>query len=1137
MKKLVRIRLINWHRYWDTTLDVNGTLVIFGRNRVGKSTILDAIQLVIVGDGKKVRFNIAANTKGDASDRDIWSYVKGRVEYTKDSSTLSYRFLRPDGCTSYLMLEFEDEPTGEHFVLGVIMEVAGDNQKGEKKYFIANRTGISDLTVSAENGPLPIHVFKRNIKGDSNIKWCEQVSDYTDAVRQRLGRVGEDYPKLFVKSLSLKNIGNVRDFVVNTLLDQDAEIDILPLRETVDEYNRLREMVTDAKSRIALLNQILESAKGAREAEDAAFLAGFLVKRAAAASKQEQAAEKATVWKDAVERRQATETSHEWCKTKTEEARKFLREAQARLNEHQVYQEYKHLEEKLIGLKATIQRLRLSEDVIIAAKNQMRGFLEKISSSDYEDIPLECRPTEREGIQLERFAELAEGILAGASPENGDAEGICSSAYDALKSVYDRAHAKATSLKDQADSFLKDLRGLDLDLKNLQDGIRKFPSSTETLRRILRDKAGIHANVFCDLLEIRDESWRDAVEGFLGGKRFDLLVPPERYDEALSIYEREKRAHNITRVGLVNLKKMSAEGKTALPGSLAEVVEAKTEQAKIYLNFLIGNVIRCDDEQKLKKYFRSITRTVMIYSGHVARQKPFEDFEEKYIGRHGIELMKESIRRRIEKRNGEWVAVNNGSKTLKIFADLADTTRKAPEQIRERRNDLVEKARALRDMTSAQARFQMLNLQDVETLNRDLAQADVACREAQDSEKIAYGGMMDALSKEDGIQREYNFANAEARAAIGALNIDYPPDEDFRPRGEEAYSVLAAKEVSNDRIVQMNERRKKEMESLYQRHRESFISRATEFNVSYRVDSVDPSDPGSVGYYEKEWTRWLESELPRYQSDIEDARENALQLLQEDVVHRLREKFSETRRQFDSLNKALRNIVFSDCRYHFKCTPKTDPDFAAFYRMIESAHVHEDAPLYRTPWSSEHKLSITSLLEEILNDRSHEMSMLASKLDHRNYFEFDVEIRDQVTEEKSSLSRLMASGSGGEKITPFYVSMLASISRVCRVDEEKASTCALIAFDEAFDKVDEHNARGVMDLAQSRKLQLVLAAPAERMQLILSNVPGNYSCYLMYREKDQIFAEPFTKEMLEDDRYVGMLSEPGEEEEGEPAPV
>ena len=46
-KTLCRVRLINWHFFENECITMHGSTLISGENTAGKSTILDAIQLVL----------------------------------------------------------------------------------------------------------------------------------------------------------------------------------------------------------------------------------------------------------------------------------------------------------------------------------------------------------------------------------------------------------------------------------------------------------------------------------------------------------------------------------------------------------------------------------------------------------------------------------------------------------------------------------------------------------------------------------------------------------------------------------------------------------------------------------------------------------------------------------------------------------------------------------------------------------------------------------------------------------------------------------------------------------------------------------------------------------------------------------
>ena len=62
MKKLTRVKLINWHRFTNVTMEMDDSVLISGENGAGKSTLLDAIQFVVNCSANY--FNKAAHENG-----------------------------------------------------------------------------------------------------------------------------------------------------------------------------------------------------------------------------------------------------------------------------------------------------------------------------------------------------------------------------------------------------------------------------------------------------------------------------------------------------------------------------------------------------------------------------------------------------------------------------------------------------------------------------------------------------------------------------------------------------------------------------------------------------------------------------------------------------------------------------------------------------------------------------------------------------------------------------------------------------------------------------------------------------------------------------------------------------------------
>ena len=100
----------------------------------------------------------------------------------------------------------------------------------------------------------------------------------------------------------------------------------------------------------------------------------------------------------------------------------------------------------------------------------------------------------------------------------------------------------------------EELKGLEHKISNLEKKKLSYPESVERLREaVLEEFARIsrkaEPRVLCEALEITDESWRNAVEGYLNTQRFYLLVEPENFDIALGTYDRLRREEKGIRCG------------------------------------------------------------------------------------------------------------------------------------------------------------------------------------------------------------------------------------------------------------------------------------------------------------------------------------------------------------------------------------------------------------------------------------------------------------------------------------------------------------------------------------------------------------------------------------------------------------
>ena len=107
MKKLVKVRLINWHYLSNETIEIKGNTLLTGPNASGKSTIMDAITYVLTaGD---TAFNLAANDKGKRDLNELeqkvmngWKQIANTPEFKKREE---YDLIS-DGSSTYYQKKF-----------------------------------------------------------------------------------------------------------------------------------------------------------------------------------------------------------------------------------------------------------------------------------------------------------------------------------------------------------------------------------------------------------------------------------------------------------------------------------------------------------------------------------------------------------------------------------------------------------------------------------------------------------------------------------------------------------------------------------------------------------------------------------------------------------------------------------------------------------------------------------------------------------------------------------------------------------------------------------------------------------------------------------------------------------------------
>ncbi|NTU81796.1 MAG: hypothetical protein HGA45_20875, partial [Chloroflexales bacterium] len=255
MLSLTRIFLYNWHRFGDHLLDVEDSLYLAGHNGAGKSSVLDAMQVVLIADQGLVRFNTAANDR--SSQRNLDSYVRGKIG--------EGRYLRPGNTVAYIALEFAERSRDARVTVGACVE-CGEGRGAERTFFILGE-GIDRGLFVAGGRPLTRRELKQALRARRGARSYDTIGEYQVELLNRLGGLHERFFDLFLRALTFQPIRNIREFVERWLLE-DQPLAIEALQRVVERLAELDASAREVQEKLDALRVIVDRQAEVRRLRD-----------------------------------------------------------------------------------------------------------------------------------------------------------------------------------------------------------------------------------------------------------------------------------------------------------------------------------------------------------------------------------------------------------------------------------------------------------------------------------------------------------------------------------------------------------------------------------------------------------------------------------------------------------------------------------------------------------------------------------------------------------------------------------------------------------------------------------------------------------------------------------------------------
>ncbi len=1045
MKKLCRIRLINWHYFDNETINVKGSFLISGENTSGKSTVLDAIQLVLTTNTRK--FNTAANEK---SKRDLKGYV--RCKTGNEDST----YVRTGSIITYVALEFFEERTSKYFTIGVKIDSPDEESKLIVKWF-REECRLEDLKFVTGSRPSTNEDFRKN---DKKVQLISQVSEAKLRFGQRLGNLEDRFFDMIPKSLAFKPMDNVKDFI-NKFILPERTIEVATLRNNIAVLKELEDLMDVTKVKIEELNSILLKNDEIIFKEREIKINEILIKRAEVETKK---IELQNIIKENEKREQnlIVEKNHnETLKISLENERKRFNDLQLAINQNEITRllsETKHrielLKEKSLNYQKAVNRI----------DNMIQIVSDTLSLLNKNEIFI---------IKKEELYKLSDPDFAVDDKTN-----IIYKLKKDFNNLFEKYNLEYAITNDLINKYKDKKSDLEKDIKNLENKKLTYPENTNKLKEAIEKeflKTGIKSEtrIFSDLLEVTDDKWQNAIEGYLNTQRFYIIVEPQYYKVALEVYNRIK--NEVHTVGLVNTEKLDIYAQ-ADNNSLAYIIKCDNRYAKAYAIYLLNKVIRCDDVQNLKDYKIAITKDCMIYQNYAVRKIDSNVYRTPFIGANAYKIQLENKKIELEQLKDVLRAEDSKLKTYKIIKDKISICN--IEVLRENMNaplklknndDLISKEKVELKKAEADPSYIEIQLQIEE------------CRKIVDEKDKEFSKSINKIGQiEYGFETNKNIISIKKREIddleTGFANICEKNTEESLIGINKFNDQVKTKSPST--IVQNFSPLKVGLENKKNEYNTQLIQIQIKYCSKYQCDLGSGHE--EIREYINEHHKLVSADIIKYEEDLKKAKENCEHEFRESFLARLKENIDNAIQEFKNLNYALRDIYYGDDSYKFEIT--YDNKKENIYKMIMSKNNldnFEGYNLFSDSFYVEFKEEMDDLFAKLTAYDDKGEKVLAEYTDYRSYLDYDIIVqKNDGTQQR--FSKIYGEKSGGETQTPYYVAIAASFVQLYKLGD----TIRVIMLDEAFDKMDDNRISSMMDFLNSQNFQIILATPPSKIEVI-----------------------------------------------------
>ncbi|HBO3911251.1 SbcC/MukB-like Walker B domain-containing protein [Pseudomonas aeruginosa] len=1089
MKTLVTAHVVQFSMWEYETFKISrGGTGVIGPNGAGKTSLIDAVQIAMVGGhGQHLHFN-AQSVHKDA--RTLRAYALGTIRSGDGEKGVVTR--KRDEALSYITLVFRGKDDSDVLSAGICVHAKVSDHRVMGLYVLPGVVLSLEhhLEDCGEHGKAPIdwEVFCHQVRGLArSVGRTPTITSHPETyVRELLHNLqqGVDarrFLRAFGHSINLKAVSSVGDFLRGYLLEA-TPIDKRGTLQHIKTLRALGHQIEQVREQISQLEHIGGMYAKAAELHQKVAVAESVRLRIVCEGAESE-----------VQRREKEVAFHERRVDEAERDLPLLEETR-----HRLQGAYQTLWREL----ETDPEARRPEDLRELLK--ARSLSERQARREVDRLSLLVR-TALQKLCDASFATEGAGEWRGEIKEMLSRWDGWAGIHIVTKLEMDEAlmllRRWESSLSDQITQAREVVRIASDERRACSGRMNAFGQGKrvvdDNVARVvgLFDELGIGYEPVAASVRVTDESWRGAIETFLGLNRMALLVEEGREDEAIELIRKER----ISDVTIVQPEHLQKElGRHPDPDTVSALLDGSNAVALAFLRRILGRMKCVNSAAELRREPRALTMDYMLSAdGGTKRLCPLDS----QLWMLGVNLTNED---RSRARQALASATQVETEAKRRLALLIDAERAIGQPLQQLSGVEYESAAAAHqfalseldstpDPDSAPVPQRVVDLRwRVGEAKESADKASKACQDLHDQQTASsatLGTLQPQLEQaRTGLQRFKD--ELEAVMALPDWDHDLAVSEYARISSLEGETIV-------DALRQFESRKQewlRQLERKTQEARDEFIG----FINDHSVELIEER-----GDWRKAWGWVLAhvdklkgSTLAEYAREADAARLAAEQSFQSDVKFKMREAILRVEREIKDLNKILGACPAFTNGEKYKFIAEVSQAHQSLYDLILS-NGGEGADLFS---QKETQANLMALLEASESGRDKGDNPLE---DYRLLFNFDLEIR-QDGKVVDLLSKRMGVASNGEHRVPFYVIAGAALATAYRIRPGEVGS-GLMILDEAFYGMDAQNTFVTAEFLKSLGLQLLMAGPDSDVGK-LTPLLDNY--YDLVRYGPDVFVEP-----------------------------